>query len=349
MIKFLHVLVIEDSERDAERILQTLKEAGFEPMSERVQTAEELTAAWSRHGWDVVLSDYDMPQFCAPEALKIVRQKNAEIPFIVISGVYGEESAVRMMQAGASDYLVKTNLTRLVPAIEREMEAAAVRRAHTHAQGMVRHLAAIVESSDDAIYGVKLDGTVVSWNHSAERVYGFRAGEIIGRNVSILYPDDRLDELIDTMERVKRGDHVGRAETSRVRKGGRLVPLSVTISPMKNGDGKISGASVIARDITVRRREEQERIKLIQELTEALARAKTLAGLLPICASCKRIRDDHGYWQQVEVYISEHSDAMFTHGICTECFTAAKEELSDLRSIKLEAPIGNDLRMQAAQ
>jgi PAS domain S-box-containing protein len=346
MIKFLHVLVIEDSEREAERILETLREAGFEPMSERVQTAEELIEAWCRHSWDVVLSDYDMPQFSAPEALKIVRQKNADIPFIIISGVYGEEPAVRMMKAGASDYFLKSNLTRLVPAIEREIEAAAARRAHAHADGMVRHLAAIVESSDDAIYGVKLDGTVVSWNHSAERVYGFRAGEIIGRNVSILYPDDRLDELIDTMERVKRGDHVGRAETSRMRKGGRLVPLSVTISPMRNGDGKICGASVIARDITVRKQEEEERIKLIEELTDALARAKTLAGLLPICASCKRIRDDHGYWQQVEVYISQHSDAMFTHGICTECFAAVK---ADLRDIKLEAPMENTINVQVVK
>src|SRR3984957_7196802 len=179
------------------------------------------------------------------------------------------------------------------------MDAAHTRRLRAQAETMVRYLAAIVESSDDAIYGVKLDGTVVSWNRSAERVYGFRSGEIIGRNVSILYPDDRLDELIDTMERVKRGDHVGRSETGRERKGGRLEPLSVTISPMRNGDGRICGASVIARAITVRKREEQERIKLIQELTEALGRAKTLAGLLPICASCKRIRDDHGFWHQV--------------------------------------------------
>ena len=340
MSKLLQILVVEDSERDAALMLEVLKGAGFETISERVQTADELTAALPRHQWDVILSDYDMPQFSGPEALKMVRQKNPEIPFIVISGVYGEESAVRMMKAGASDYLVKTNLSRLVPAIEREMESAQTRRARAQAETMVRYLAAIVESSDDAIYGVKLDGTVVSWNRSAERVYGFRSGEIIGRNVSILYPDDRLDELIDTMERVKRGDHVGRAETARVRKGGRLVPLSVTISPMRNGDGKICGASVIARDITVRKREEQERIKLIQELTEALGRAKTLAGLLPICASCKRIRDDHGYWQQVEAYITEHSEAIFTHGICPECFTEAKSELSDL---KAETKIENDL------
>jgi PAS domain S-box-containing protein len=327
MFKLLNVLVVEDSANDAALMLEELKRGGYETKSVRVQTAEELSAALQKHTWDVILSDYVMPQFSGPDALKLAREKNPDIPFIIISGVYGEEEAVRMMKAGASDYLTKKNLSRLVPAVEREMEAAQSRRARTQAEAQVRYLASIVESSDDAIYGVKLDGTVVSWNSSAERLYGFRAGEIIGRNVSILYPDERLDELIDTIERIKRGDHVGRSETGRVRKGGRQVPVSVTVSPMKSAEGKIMGASVIARDITNRKRDEQDRLKLIQELTEALVRAKTLAGLLPICSSCKRIRDDQGYWQQVEAYISEHSDAVFTHGICPECFMVARAEV----------------------
>jgi PAS domain S-box-containing protein len=334
MVRLLHVLLIEDSENDARLLLEEIKEAGYEPMSERVQTAGDLNAALSRHTWDVILSDYVLPRFSGPEALKLVREKNPDIPFIMISGVFGEETAVEMMKAGANDYLTKKNFSRLVPAIEREIEAAHSRKARAHAESMARYLAAIVESSDDAIYGMKLDGTVVSWNRAAERIYGFRAGEIIGRNVSILYPDERLDELIDTMERIKRGDHVGRSETSRVRKGGLQIPVSVTVSPMKNMDAKISGASVIARDITARKREEQERIKLIGELTEALGRAKTLAGLFPICACCKRIRDDQGYWQQVEAYISEHSDAVFTHGICPECYKEAEQEL---KSTKVKA------------
>lgn len=326
MVSLLQVLVVEDSENDAELLLNQLREAGYQTMSERVQTAEELNAALSRHTWDIILSDYVMPQFSGSEALKLARRKNPDIPFIVISGVCGEETAVEMMKAGATDYLVKGNLSRLLPAVQRELDAAQSRRARAQAEANVRYLAAIVESSDDAIYSTKLDGTVVSWNRSAERIYGFRAGEIIGRNVSILYPDEKLDELIDTMERVKRGDHVGRSETSRLRKGGQTVPVSVTISPMKNGEGKISGTSVIARDITLRKREEQERINLIQELTDALKRVKTLSGLLPICANCKRIRDDHGYWQQVEAYIAEHTDAIFTHGICPECFKASQAE-----------------------
>jgi hypothetical protein len=81
----------------------------------------------------------------------------------------------------------------------------------------------------------------------------------------------------------------------------------------------VTGISAIERDITARKREEQERVKLIGELTEALGNIKTLKGLLPICASCKKIRDDHGYWQKVESYISDHTQAEFTHGICPDC------------------------------
>jgi hypothetical protein len=81
----------------------------------------------------------------------------------------------------------------------------------------------------------------------------------------------------------------------------------------------VVGASAIVRDITQIKREEQERLKLIQDLTAALSQVKALSGLLPICASCKKIRDDRGYWQQVETYIKERSNADFTHGICPEC------------------------------
>jgi len=196
----------------------------------------------------------------------------------------------------------------------------------TQSEGMVRHLAAIVESSDDAIYSILPDGTVMSWNRGAERTFGYRAGEIIGRNASILCPDERVEELIDTMDRIKRGDHVGHFETARVRKGGRPIPVSVSISPMTNPEGQVTGASVIAHDITWRRKNELEQTRLIEELTEALSKAKTLAGLLPICAHCKKIRDEEGDWHQVEAYISQHSDAEFTHGICPQCFKVATSD-----------------------
>ena len=324
MIRLLHVLIVEDSENDLKLLLEELRQRGYEAVYERVQNSAELTAALNRHAWDVVLSDYVLPQFSGPEALKLLREKGLDVPFIAISGKYGEEAAVDMMKAGANDYIVKTNLSRLVPAIERELEVAQTRRARARAETAVQFLAAIVESTDDAIYGKSLDGTIISWNKAAERIFGYTAGEIIGHSVSILYPIDRRDELIDIMERIKRGQRVGLYETVRLRKDGHFIPVSVTVSPVQDASGKIVGGSAISRDITLRKRDEAERFKLIEELTESLKQVRTLSGLLPICASCKRIRDDQGYWQQVETYIADHTNADFTHGICPDCLEKSK-------------------------
>lgn len=327
MVGLLYVLIVEDSENDATLLLEELRQRGYSSVHERVQDAAAFAAALERRIWDVVLSDYVLPQFSGPDALKLLREKKSDVPFIVVSGTYGEEAAVDMMKAGANDYIVKGNLARLVPAIERELEAAQSRRARTRAESAMRLLAAIVESTDDAIYGKNLDGRIVSWNHAAERTFGYKADEIIGRSVALMFPLDHRDEFMDIMERVRRGEHVGLYETLRMRKDGLVIPVSVTVSPIKDDAGKIVGASSIARDITQRKQAEQERVELIQELTETLKQVKTLAGLLPICASCKRIRDDKGYWQQVETYISTHSDAVFSHGICPECFDRAQAEL----------------------
>jgi PAS domain S-box-containing protein len=324
MIRLLHVLIVEDSANDLKLLLEELRQRGYEAVYERVQNSAGLTAALNRHAWDVVLSDYVLPQFSGPEALKLLREKGLDVPFIVISGTYGEEAAVDMMKAGANDYIVKTNLSRLVPAIERELQVAQTRRARAHAEAAMQFLAAIVESTEDAIYGEALDGTIISWNKAAERIFGYTAGEIIGHAVSILYPIDRRDELIDIMERIKRGQRVGLYETVRLRKDGHFIPVSVTVSPVQDTSGKVVGGSAISRDITLRKNDEAERFKLIEELTESLKQVRTLSGLLPICASCKRIRDDQGYWQQVDTYIAEHTHADFTHGICPDCLEKSK-------------------------
>jgi PAS domain S-box-containing protein len=322
----LLALIIEDSENDTMLLLEELRQKGYSPVHERVEHAAAMTSALERRNWDVVISDYAMPEFSGPAALKLLREKKLDIPFIAVSGTYGEEAAVDMMKAGANDYITKANLSRLAPAIEREMEAAKSRRARADAENSVRHLAAIVKSTDDAIYGLNLDGSVASWNRAAEKIFGYRDEEIIGHSIALLFPFDRGDELIDNMQQIKRGESVGRYETLRVRKDGQFISISITVSPIKDETGKIIGASAIARDITQRKREEHERAELILELTEALKQVKTLTGLLPICAACKRIRDDRGYWQQVETYISSHTSAIFTHGICPECLKKVKDK-----------------------
>jgi len=118
-------------------------------------------------------------------------------------------------------------------------------------------LAAIVESSDDAIIGMRLDGAVTSWNHAAERLFGYSAQEVIGRPISILAPPGREDEMGEVLRRVAAGEQVSRLESVLRRKDGAAVPVSLTISPIRDSRGRITGASCIARDITERRRSEE--------------------------------------------------------------------------------------------
>jgi two-component system cell cycle sensor histidine kinase/response regulator CckA len=115
-------------------------------------------------------------------------------------------------------------------------------------------LASIVESSDDAIVGKALDGTIVSWNGGAERIYGYSASEVIGKPVSILLPSDQQDELPQILEKIRRDERIQHYETIRIRKNGQRINISVTISPVKDAEGMVVGASAIARDITERKR-----------------------------------------------------------------------------------------------
>ena len=127
MSKPLRALIVEDSKVDAALLVRELRRGGYDLSFERVETADAMHAALDRQTWDVVLSDYSMPRFSAPAALAVVRERNLDLPFIIISGTIGEETAVTSLRAGAHDFLIKGSLARLMPAIEREMGEAALR------------------------------------------------------------------------------------------------------------------------------------------------------------------------------------------------------------------------------
>ena len=120
-----------------------------------------------------------------------------------------------------------------------------------------------------------------------------------------------------------------RGEFHNKKKNGELYWESASISPIRDLTGRVSHYLAVKEDITARKQTEAERDQLIEDLQEALAHVKSLSGLLPICASCKKIRDDKGYWSQVESYIQSHSDATFTHGICPDCVKKLYPELAE--------------------
>lgn len=276
MAGHLRVLIVEDSVNDTFFIVRELQRNGYQVEFERVETAAAMQAALEVNTWDLIISDYMMPQFGGAAALAIYKHSGLDIPFIMVSGVMGEDIAVEMLKSGAHNYLTKERLFRLVPAVIQELRAAQDRRIRHQTNSTAAYLASLVESCDDAIVGKTLDGTVVSWNAGAERLFGYTAAEMMGHSITVLMPPYRPQEMGELLEKLQQGERVEGHETVRLRKDGTPVEISLTVSPVKDGSGRVIGASAIARDITQRKLEEHERLALIQDLTAALARANNL-------------------------------------------------------------------------
>ncbi|TMC74652.1 MAG: PAS domain S-box protein [Chloroflexi bacterium] len=148
-----------------------------------------------------------------------------------------------------------------MPVVKTDVRADAERRGAWSPE----YLAEIVDSSDDAIIGKNLDGVIVSWNKGAERMYGYSADEVVGRPISILIPPDRLDELPQIMERLRRGERVDHYRTFRVRKDGKRISVSVTISPAHDSEGRVIGALSIARDVSEQERAVHDALQLREQ------------------------------------------------------------------------------------
>jgi diguanylate cyclase (GGDEF)-like protein len=142
MNKLLRVLIVEDSEDDAELLAIELERGGYQPIYQRVDTKADMqTALKEKKTWDIVLADYSMPKFSATAALNLLKEQDLDLPFIIVSGKIGEDTAVAAMKAGAHDYIVKGKLARLVPAVERELREAVIRQEHRQAQEKLKYLA----------------------------------------------------------------------------------------------------------------------------------------------------------------------------------------------------------------
>ena len=190
------ILIIEDSEDDAKLALRALCRGGFDPTHRRIQTAAELESALAQERWDAVISDFMLPGFTGIDALGIFRAAGLDIPFILVSGTIGEESAVNAMTAGASDYVMKNNLARLAPALERELKETAMRAAHRQATEALRRSeslkGAILESSLDCVVTIDHEGKIVEFNPASERTFGFTREQALGKLMVELIVPPRL-------------------------------------------------------------------------------------------------------------------------------------------------------------
>jgi PAS domain S-box-containing protein len=386
---------LEDSPRDAEIVRHRLNVDGLSCTIVLVTARDSFEAALAGEPFDLIISDYNLPGYDGVSALRQAQATQPDVPVILVSGTLGEEQAVKCLQVGATDYLLKERLDRLVPAVRRAIQEAEVRltrkRAEAalgesesrkaaildsvldcivtmdatgtviefnaaatrtfgytkadaigrlladliipprfrerHRAGLARYLAtgegaligklieimamrsdgselpvelaitaihsgsasiftgvlrditarkqaeatraslaAIVDSSDDAIFSMAMDDTILTWNAGAERLYGYAASEMVGGSRARLVPAGKTAELVPIMERAARGEAGEPVETQRLRKDGTLIDISLLISPMTDSTGHVTSVSTIARDITSRKKGEAELKRLNDEI-----------------------------------------------------------------------------------
>ena len=202
---------------------------------------------------------------------------------------------------------------------------------------------AILGSADYGIAATDCDGIVQTFNPAAERLLGYSAAEVVGKATPMLWRD--LQEIavrakqlskqlgvpveanFDAIAKKIESDKVDEGEWTFIRKDGSRFPCLLVVSPLANDAGNTVGYVGLFRDISERKKYEIERETLIAELKKTLVHVKTLSGLIPICAWCKSVRSDTGYWQTVEQYVRSHSDVKFSHGVCPSCAEKFKDEI----------------------
>ena len=272
MKKPLRVLLVEDSEDDALLIARELRKGGYEPAVSRVESAPEMAAALEAQIWDVIISDYRMPQFSGVTALKMTQERKLDVPFILVSGAIGEDIAVEAMKAGVHDYLLKGNLARLSPAVERELKDAEERMQRRWAEATLREseerFRLLVDGTPDyAILMLDPIGRVTSWNTGAKRINGYEADEIVGQHFARFFPAEAIARGWPARE-LEITKSEGRFEDRgwRMRKDGSRFWANVVITALRDEAGNLKGFSKITRDLTEQKRIEDEIRTLNQEL-----------------------------------------------------------------------------------
>lgn len=184
-----------------------------------------------------------------------------------------------------------------------------------------------VEEAPDGVQIVNMNGFVQYSNRAVQEIYGFGAEEFAGKHVNEMNVDPEMASNVILPWIYEHGKWTG--EILVKHKDGTQFPIWLTAALVKNEKMEPVAMIGIIRDISQRRKAEEERENLIKELQTAITEIKTLRGLIPICAWCKKVRNDAGYWESVEDYLEKHSDAHFTHGICEACLSQAFDNMEE--------------------
>ncbi len=306
----LNVLLVEDSEEDAELLFLELRRGGLKVDITRVETEHEFRTQLDHNGWDLILSDYNLPTFNAPSALKIAVEHASDLPFIITSGAVAAEDVVTLLKAGAHDFLEKNDLARLVPAIERELREAKVRAESRKAETTLKKLFRAVEQSPVSVIITDEKGRVEYVNPRYEKATGYSAEEVAG-----MLPDVMAGDFVSLEQNAEIWDHVNtgkewRGEFCNQHKDGGLFWEYVTIAPIRNDDGTLTNLLISKEDITFRKETEEKlyrqanfddltklpnRLLILDRLSQALERPDNTILITVDLDNFKKMNDSLGH------------------------------------------------------
>jgi len=272
MDKPIRVLIVDDSEDDGLLLLRQLKNGGYSPTYEQVDTAEAMNEALDRQTWDIILCDYSMPGFSATAAFDLFKEKGSDLPFIIVSGTIADETAVAAMRAGAHDYLMKDNLARLSPAVDRELREVKIRRERSEATAQLRKseekYRALFEDSRDAIYIGSTEGELNDFNQSTLDLFGYSREEMIGMSTKSVFVN--ADEYNKFQEEIAQKGSVREFGAKLRKKDGAEMDCLITSTVRLARDKTILGYQGIIRDISELVSGRRQLEKTLTELREAL-------------------------------------------------------------------------------
>jgi PAS domain S-box-containing protein len=291
----LRVLLIEDSADDALLILHELRRGGYEPEWLRVDTALDLRSALQQPDWDVITCDYVMPGFGALEALAVIGEVGCDAPVIIVSGEVGEEVATVALTNGAHDFVSKHHLTRLVPAIGRELRESEERRVRRLAETTALFQAQLLDAAGQAIIAVDPDGFIIYWNRCAESLYGWTTAEVMGRQIlDVTLAAPQRAEAAVIMAQLQRGESWS-GEQQVQRRDGSLFTAEVHNSPVLDANGALIAIIGVSTDITERKRVEaaltlsERSYRALVETSHDLVWAVDLEGIITFVNDATRV------------------------------------------------------------
>jgi PAS domain S-box-containing protein len=330
----LRLLLIDDNPDDRSLVIRELRGEWPDLSVEQAYDTATFGQALNGDAFDLVITDYHLRWTDGITLLKRIKDQWKDCPVVMFTGTGSEEIAVEGMKLGLDDYILKSpkHFARLTSAVRMALKLARQKRELRDAESKYGNL---FDAVPIGLYRMAPSGELLDVNPALIAMLGYPDREtLLAVNAIELHADAR--EFRRWRNELERDGFIKLFETRLRRLDGSTCWIENLGKAVRDTDtGSICYEGSI-ENITERKESEVEREDLIVQLQQSLAKVKALTGLLPICASCKKIRDDQGCWNQIEIYIQQHSEAEFTHSFCPECMRDLYPEVFALPGTKFK-------------